>query len=143
MYSQTMYNVSKKIKFLDLWHSGLLRRIWQYKLEMVIFLVVIEISLLGPLMCIFHCHVLSSISNLFNPVSGTHNSYFCSTVSEMNAKSFLSIRTSVPFSVQPLVLIGILTIGPSLLLLSRVVRQLQIIHTQTIVTPPTPPPRFV
>ena len=144
MYSQMMCKAVIQGNFLSRWPRGLLRSIWQNRLQVLTLLVAIQISLLGPLTCIFHCHVLPLISRPSSNVSSSSTSlYFCHIISETQADPVLPTRISLPVSIQPLVLIGIVTIGSALLLLSRMTYQPQLNHTQMISAPPTPPPRFV
>lgn len=109
---------------------------------LLVYITVLTISVLGPLACIIHCHLLPHFFSTSN-TSSASTMYFCQLLAISDSESTPPPLPLLPSSVYPLTLVGLS--GISLLKL-RSTRYIYVLHcrpSQTTYLPPTPPPRCV
>ena len=123
--------------------QGLLR-LWLRRstIYVSVYLTALSISVLGPLVCIIHCHILLGFFAAPN-TANTSSVYFCHFVTTFDQEVVSPSSPLLPSSVYPLAVIGVGSLALLLLLSTRYSYLLGCRNSQTTYLPPTPPPRWV
>ncbi|MEM8535942.1 MAG: hypothetical protein AAGF95_34260 [Chloroflexota bacterium] len=129
-------HISSWQRLLRLW----LRRLTIYYVPVC--LTVLSISVLGPLLCIIHCHFLLDSFDTSSTTSA-QSLYFCHFLVTTDAEVKPTPLPLLPGNVYPFTLVGLGSMAFLRLLSTRYSYRLSCRNSQTIYLPPTPPPRSI
>ena len=121
-----------------------LPRLWLRRSTMYVsvYLTILSISVLGPLLCIIHCHFLLDFFDTSNATSA-QSMYFCHLLATTDVEVTPTPLPLLPGNVYPFTLVGLGTVALLRLLSTRYSYRLSCRSSQTTYLPPTPPPRSI